>query len=465
MWKEQSKTLTFSSSQRPLTGNEPSPAEIESIEPKSIGEDSGFEKGDKILSINGIKPRDIIDYQFLISEESLEIEVISKDDTFHCLNIEKDSDQSLGLSFTEALFDGLKQCNNNCSFCFIDQQPGGHRKSLYLKDDDYRLSFLYGSYLTLTNLNQDDWERIESQRLSPLFVSIHATEPLLRERLLQNKKAGKIMEQLHWLSKRKLQIHAQIVVCPGLNDNQQLEKTLIDLASYGKGDWPVVLSTAVVPVGLTRFRPSHDGLIPVRTKCALKVISDVEKLQKRFQKELGSNFAWLSDEWYLIAGKELPPRNTYEDLPQQENGVGSIRAFLEEMNHATKELPKKINQPKSCTWVVGKLVEKALQPICNRFNNVNGLSLQLIGLESPYWGQEQVVTGLLTGQDLLQGLTNIDLGDQLVLPSVMLKQDKPIFLDDMELGELRQALDVPIKIVHGADDIVSAVLGELGEIH
>ena len=438
--------------------NRPNPAIIASVEPGSIGEDLGIEAGDQILTINGIKPRDLIDYRFLISEEEVTLEIIDKKETIHKIKFEKDTDDNLGIAFTEALFDGLKQCNNNCPFCFIDQQPYGKRKSLYFKDDDYRMSFLYGSYLTLTNLYQDDWLRIEKQHLSPLFVSVHSTEPSLRAKLLKNPKATLFMDQLKWFAQKNLQIHAQIVVCPGLNDGKNLEKSLFDLFEYAQGEWPVVLSTAVVPVGLTRFRPENDGLIPVDQNCARQVINQVEKLQKNFISKSKSRFAWLSDEWYLIANQTLPIRNEYEDLPQEENGVGTIRSFLEQLNQATADLPKKIEEPKIISWVVGKMVKNALHPIYNRLNEIENLTLNLYGLPSPYWGQENVVTGLLTGQDILDGLKGLYLGEKLLIPSVMLKQDQPLFLDDMTTDEVSERLEVPIQVVHSAEDIINTMI-------
>ena len=438
----------------------PQPAVVATVEPDSIGEELGFQPGDRLLSINGKRPRDLIDLQFLVGEEELVLEVEDPDGTLHTVELEKDLDEGLGLGFTEALFDGLRQCNNACPFCFIDQQPPGKRRSLYLKDDDYRLSFLYGSYLTLTNLTDADWRRIEEQRLSPLYVSVHATEPELRSRLLVNPRAGLLLDQLRWFAERDLQIHAQVVVCPGLNDGPALERTLHDLAGFAGGDWPAVLSAAVVPVGLTRFRPPGDGLVPVDRACARAVIAQVEPLQLHFQQRLGSRFAWLSDEWYLIAGLPLPERAAYEDLPQQENGVGSIRAFLEALEWATRELPPRLERPRRLSWVVGKLVAEALQPVVDRLNAVAGLELLLYGLPSPYWGQDQVVTGLLTGADLLQGLTGCDLGDQLLLPAVMLRQGQPVFLDDLTLEELEQRLPVPIRQVTDAADLVRSCIGE-----
>ncbi|MFM2158874.1 MAG: hypothetical protein RLZZ124_1348, partial [Cyanobacteriota bacterium] len=437
----------------------PQPAVVTTVEPGSIGDELGIQAGDRLLSVNGVRPRDLIDFQLLTGEEEPTLEVQDPDGTVHVVELEKDADDGLGLGFSEALFDGLRQCNNHCPFCFIDQQPPGHRRSLYLKDDDYRLSFLYGSYLTLTNLSAADWQRIEEQRLSPLFVSVHATDPDLRSRLLVNPRAGLILEQLAWFQQRRLQIHAQVVVCPGLNDGPALERTLSDLARFAGGDWPAVLSAAVVPVGLTRYRPEGDGLQPVDPACARRVIAQVEPLQQRFQAELGSRFAWLSDEWYLMAGLPLPARAAYEDLPQEGNGVGSIRAFLEAMDAATADLPAALSQPRRVSWVVGLLVAEALQPAVDRLNAVQGLEVLLHGLPSPYWGQRQVVTGLLTGSDLLEGLAGRDLGQELLLPAVMLRQGEPVFLDDQRLEAVAERLPAPVRLVQGADDIVAACLG------
>ena len=458
MWNEPSTGVAIAALDPKTSARQPQPAVVATVEPGSIGEELGFEPGDQLLSINGVRPRDLIDYRYLCVEEELSLQVRDTAGELHNVELEKDADDGLGLAFTEALFDGLRQCNNNCPFCFIDQQPPGHRDSLYLKDDDFRLSFLYGSYLTLTNLTDVDWQRIEDQRLSPLFVSVHATEPALRSRLLVNQRAGLLMDQLAWFDQRDLQLHAQVVVCPGLNDGAALERTLFDLARFASGDWPAVLSAAVVPVGLTRFRPEQDGLIPVDGRCARTVIAQVEQIQAEFQSLLGSRFAWLSDEWYLMAGLPLPPRADYEDFPQQENGVGSIRAFLEALDEASNELPQSVSRSRRCSWVVGSIVKSALQPVAQRLNAVEGVSLQLFGLPSPYWGQDQVVTGLLTGQDLLDGLMGQDLGDELLLPSVMLRQGQPIFLDDMTLETVQAQISVPIRVVHGAADIVASVL-------
>jgi putative radical SAM enzyme (TIGR03279 family) len=439
----------------------PQPAVVVSVEAGSIGEELGFQPGDRLLSINGVRPRDLIDFQMLVGEEDLRLEVEDPTGEVHVIELEKDADDGLGLAFSEALFDGLRQCNNRCPFCFIDQQPPGHRRSLYLKDDDYRLSFLYGSYLTLTNLTAADWQRIEAQRLSPLYVSVHATNPELRSRLLVNPRAALLLDQLRWFAERRLQIHAQVVVCPGVNDGEDLGRTLQDLAAFAEGDWPTVLSTAVVPVGLTRFRPANDNLVPVDQAAAIAAISQVEALQEAFQSRLGSRFAWLADEWYLIAGLPLPPRTDYEDLPQRENGVGSIRGFLEELDQATAQLPTSLAVPQRLSWVVGAVVAGALEPVLERLNRVEGLDLRLYGLPSPYWGQDLVVTGLLTGADLIQGLQGRDLGEMLLLPNLMMRQGESVFLDDMTLEQLQAQLPVPIQPIGSAEELVAVCLGSV----
>jgi putative radical SAM enzyme (TIGR03279 family) len=436
------------------------PALITGVLPDSIAAEIGFSNGDRLVKINGQCPRDLIDYQFLCADEFLELEVLDADGKTHHIEIEKDYDEDLGLEFDTALFDGLMQCNNKCPFCFIDQQPPGKRESLYFKDDDYRLSFLYGSYLTLTNLTAKEWERIAQMRLSPLYVSVHATEPEVRSQLLKNPRAGQILDQLKWFQSQRLEIHAQVVLCPGINDGVHLDRTLRDLASFHEGDIPTVASVAVVPVGLTRFRPNLAELTPVNQAKAKEVIAQVEALQQEFQAKFGSTFAWLADEWYLIARQELPKSDYYEDYPQLGNGVGSIRRFLDEFDRAIADWDvTALHPPRTYTWVVGNAVEKAFQLIIERLNLIPGLKVNLVALASQYWGQEMTVTGLLTGQDLLANLTGKDLGDRVLIPSVMLKHDEPKFLDDTTIGELAEKLRIPVIPVQGIDDF----LEKLGE--
>ncbi len=432
------------------------PAKISTVLPDSLAAELGFEPGDAIIAINGDRPRDLIDYQFLCTEEYLELEVMDAQGKTHHLELEKDYDEDLGLGFDTALFDGLIQCNNHCPFCFIDQQPPGKRESLYFKDDDYRLSFLYGSYLTLTNLSAKEWQRIERMRLSPLYVSVHATESELRIRLLKNPRAGQILDHLRWFQARRLQIHAQVVVCPGINDGEHLTQTLLDLAQFHQDEIPAVISVAVVPVGLTRFRPAGDELNPVSRAKAQEVIAQVQGLQRQFQSEFGGHFAWLADEWFLIAGVDLPPASHYEDYPQIGNGVGSIRQFLKQFTELAQEkLPNALAEPRHYTWVVGNAVEHAFQPLLAQLNAVEGLQVSLAALNSDYWGQEITVTGLLTGQDLMQKLSGRNLGDGILLPALMLKNGETCFLDDLTIDEVAKALGINIYPVPGIEELLN----------
>jgi len=447
-----------------------SPARITSVVPGSIAEEIGFEAGDRLVSVNGARPRDLIDYRFLCADEVLALEVLDAKGGSHQVEIEKDFDEELGLEFETALFDGLIQCVNRCPFCFIDQQPPGKRETLYLKDDDYRLSFLYGSYLTLTNIPPAEWDRIARMRLSPLYVSVHATDPHVRSRLLKNDRAAQILDHLSWFQSHRLQIHAQVVVCPGINDGAYLEKTLRDLASFHIGDAPAVISAAVVPVGLTRFRPDEDELIPVSTDKAREVIDQVTAIQADFQAELGTTFAWLADEWFLIGRRPLPLEQHYESYPQIGNGVGSIRLFLKEFDELAKELPEKALSPRTVTWVVGNAVEHAFTPLVRRLNQVEGLTVNMVAINSDYWGQEITVTGLLTGQDVARHLKaqmqDRELGDYVLLPSLMLKQgdsqhpEDTYFLDDMSLASLENELNCSVTPIAGLPQLIDICCGK-----
>lgn len=444
------------------------PARVTRVLPGSIADELGFEPGDALVTINGQKPRDLIDYRFLCADEDLALEVLDKRGKSHRVELEKDIDEDLGLEFETALFDGLMQCNNACPFCFIDQQPPGKRGTLYLKDDDYRLSFLYGSYLTLTNLRPQEWERITQLRLSPLYVSVHATEPDVRSRLLKNPRAGQILDQIAWFQAQRLQIHAQVVVCPGINDQAHLDTTLRDLAQFHQGETPAVASAAVVPVGLTRFRPDGDALIPVSPAKARQVIDQVQTLQQQFRQRFGTSFVWLADEWFLIANQAVPTASHYEDYPQLGNGVGSIRQFLNQFEQsAAAHLPPSVSPPRTLTWVVGNAVGEAFQPVVDRLNQVAGLTVHIAALASDYWGRDMTVTGLLTGHDLIKGLTDRPLGDALLLPSVMLKPSdsgepgETLFLDDMSVADLSQHLSCPVLPVDDTDALVKRCCGDL----
>lgn len=442
-----------------------SPAKITRVEADSIAAEIGFEAGDRLVSINGERPRDLIDYRFLCADEVLDLEVLDVKGTGHHIEIEKDYDEELGLEFETALFDGLIQCVNRCPFCFIDQQPPGKRETLYLKDDDYRLSFLYGSYLTLTNLPAAEWNRIARLRLSPLYVSVHATDGVVRSRLLKNDRAAKILDQLAWFQSHRLQIHAQVVVCPGINDGPHLTQTLRDLARFHTGEVPAVASAAIVPVGLTRFRPDDDELMPVTPAIAQAVIAQVQALQSDFQAQMGTTFAWLADEWFLLARQPLPPESHYEAYPQIGNGVGSIRLFLKEFETLEATLPPTVSPARSFTWVVGNAVEQAFAPIVQRLNQIEGLTVTMAPLNSQYWGQEITVTGLLTGQDIASQLAGEALGDAVILPTLMLKQsdsqcpEETYFLDDMSVAQLANKLNCLVLSVEGLPELVAACTG------
>jgi putative radical SAM enzyme (TIGR03279 family) len=296
-------------------------------------------------------------------------------------------------------------------------------------------------------------------RLSPLYVSVHATEAEVRIKLLKNQRAGQILEQLKWFQERRLQIHAQVVVCPGINDGEHLQQTLKDLASFHTGEVPTVASVAVVPVGLTRFRPQEDELAPVTREKAKEVISQVKILSQQFRQKLSSSVAWLADEWFLIAGEELPSESEYEEYPQIDNGVGSIQLFLKQFATAAAELlPPKVSPGRKFTWVVGNAVEKAFQPILKRLNLVEGLEVNMRALSSDYWGQDISVTGLITGHDLLLNLGNEDLGDAILLPKVMLKHGELVFLDDTSVEELANKLKTNILPVAGVEDLINTCI-------
>jgi putative radical SAM enzyme (TIGR03279 family) len=436
------------------------PARISAVLPGSLAAEVGIQPGDALVSINGERPRDLIDYRFLIADEDLNLEILDSQGILHRVELEKEIDEDLGLEFETALFDGLIQCTNACPFCFIDQQPPEMRATLHLKDDDYRLSFLYGSYLTLTNLPAAEWDRIAHLRLSPLYVSVHATEPELRSRLLKNPRAGLILEQLAWFREHRLQLHAQVVVCPGWNDAEHLTRTLLDLVAFHlpQDGIPTVLSAAVVPVGLTRFRPPDDEMVPVDAAKAREVIRQVETLQAQFRQELGSTFAWLADEWYLLAGEALPSAEHYEDYPQIGNGVGSLRLFLSQFEQVS--LPAGLPSPLKALWLVGNAVGQAFQPIVQRMNSIHNLQLTLLPIASQFWGQTLTVTGLLTGQDILNALKslgNLADYDVLLLPQVTLK-DGERFLDDLTWQELQAQVGIPvIRMDGGPAGLVQAV--------
>ncbi|MBO7672497.1 DUF512 domain-containing protein [bacterium] len=392
---------------------------VSGVEPDSIADELEIEKGDILLSINGEKMSDMIDYNFLCKSDFITVEVQkSKDDSVEVIEIEKDFDEDLGIIFESAVFDRVKPCLNKCIFCFVDQQPKGLRDTLYVKDDDYRLSYLQGTYITLTNFTEKDKERISKMHLGPFYVSVHTTNPELRVKMLRNPNAGKIMEHLKWFRKNKIPFHAQIVLCPGYNDGNELERTLKDLTSLKS----TLLSVAIVPVGITKFR--KEKLKKVDKKCALKTIKIASKYKK----------VCCSDEFFLTAGMEMPPKKYYGNFSQLDDGVGSIRFLLE--NFKRYKLPKKLKSPLKIAFATSVAGKGAFREIALKLNKIKNLEVSVNPVISTYWGENITVAGLITSEDLINTVKNLD-ADYVVIPSIMLKPYSETFLDGNTLDYVR----------------------------
>jgi putative radical SAM enzyme (TIGR03279 family) len=397
--------------------------------------------------------RDLIDYCFLEADEIVTLDFKKADGEEWVLELEKDYDQDLGLEFEGAGFGPTIRCTNHCIFCFVDQMPPGMRKTLYVKDDDYRLSFWSGNFITLTNLTEKEMQRIVSMRLSPLYISVHTTNPELRRRMLGNKKAGLIMKQLQELAAAGIEMHTQVVACPGINDGRELARTVEDLS----GLWPEVRSLAVVPVGLTRFRQNCYPLRGYTRAGARELLRWLQARQEEFLTTLGNPFVFASDEFYLLSGEEIPPVERYAGFPQLENGVGLTRLFLEKWEKARARLFRK-RVEKKITLVTGVLGEQLLNPVVAALNQVEGLQASLKVIRNRFFGESTTVAGLITGTDLLSQVRPPETGDLLVLPAVSLKKDEPVFLDGISLPELGRRLKVPVAAVAGPDQLVDVLL-------
>ncbi len=422
-------------------------AVIKCITPESIAEEIGLEEGDIIKKINSRELRDIIDYQYLTSDEALQIEVEKKSGEAWILDIEKDPYESLGILFGEETFDGMKKCNNNCVFCFVDNLPSNLRKSLYIKDDDYRHSFLYGNFITLTNLKQSELERIVEFKLSPLYVSVHSTDENLRREMLNNKNADKILKQLNFLVSGGIEIHTQVVLCPGLNDGKYLDKTISDLSSM----LPDIKSLALVPVGLTKFK-KNINLKNFTKKESQELIKKIEKIQHEFLKNKGTRFVYLADEFYLKAGFRIPNDEYYEDYSQLENGIGLARIFLEEIN---EYLPDKIitrDKVLEVIIVTGEssynILNEVVQEILNKIKNIN---ITVKKIKNDFFGNSVTVTGLITGSDIIKNLQEYKGKNKVVLiPDVMLKDNSDLFLDDLTVEDISKELNLNVKVIHAS---------------
>ncbi|MGQ9625996.1 MAG: DUF512 domain-containing protein [Anaerolineae bacterium] len=400
---------------------------IASVSPGTIADELGWRPGDVIISINGHILRDVIDFQFYGAEEELEI-VLRRGGEEMAYQIERDYDEELGVKFTHPTFDGLRSCKNNCLFCFVDGMPPGLRPSLYLKDDDYRYSFLFGNFITLTNLSENDWERLSEQRLSPLYISVHATDPALRRRLF-GRKTPDILAQIRRLGEIGIQAHAQIVLIPGLNDGPALERTVFDLAAL----YPTVLSIAVVPVGLTRYH--RHGLRHYRAGEAGPILEQISSWQEHFRRSLGLNLVYAADEWYLLAGRPLPPAEKYDGFPQLENGVGLTRTFLDDWHKLKSHLPFPI------TLVCGTLIAPLMEEVCREWA---GEMVEVVPVVNRFFGPEVTVSGLLTGEDVVEALRGRRLGRMVLLPRAMFDSEGELTLDDLGVEDIAEALGLPV---------------------
>ena len=395
------------------------PAIVNGVVEGSIAEELGIEKGDEILSIDNSKMIDMIDYNFLCKSDLLTLEIKKLNGEIEEIELEKDFDEELGIIFESAVFDRVKPCLNHCIFCFVDQQPKGLRETLYVKDDDYRLSYLQGTYITLTNLSEDDKDRIKRMHLGPFYVSVHTTNPELRVKMLKNPNAGKALENLKWFRKNKIPFHAQIVLCPGYNDGAELERTLSDLAELRN----TVLSVAIVPVGITQFR--KEGLKQVDKKCAQETIKIASKYKR----------VCCSDEFFLLAEQDIPPTKYYGNFNQLEDGVGSIRMLLDDFK--SRKLPKKIKTPLKLSFATSYAAKYAIDKIAEKLNKIKNLSVTVNPVKSDYWGQDITVAGLITTDDLIKTVKNID-ADIVIIPSVMLRPYSEDFLDGKNLSYVKE---------------------------
>ncbi len=423
--------------------------EILTVLPESIAAQSGFKPGDRIVSINGEDVCDDIDYKFFVADEHIIVKLRTKQGRLRTYAIDKAPDDTLGIEFAPI---NIKRCRNKCIFCFVDQMPAGCRKSLYIKDDDFRASFLHGNYITLGSLSEADWARIFKQRLSPLYISVHTTDPLLRSFILGNSKAPDIMASMRRLAAGGIRMHTQIVLCPGVNDGHYLERTLDDLS----GLFPAVASVAVVPVGITSHRNDLFPLGKFSRREARAVLDMTVQFGKACKKQFGSRFVYASDEFYIQAGEVFPSASFYEDFPQIENGVGMVSTFLREVSRT--RVPARV-QPVKITIATGVSFSKVLKDIMPRLRKVRGAEINLVTVKNVFFGPLVTVAGLLTGSDLVKALQNRPLGDRLLIPATMLKEEEDVFLDDMTLSQLEERLNIAITPVAGFRKLMNAIRG------
>ena len=395
----------------------------------SISDELEIEKGDIILSIDKVQMQDMIDYQFLCKSEYLTLCIRKNNGEIEEIELEKDYDEDLGIIFESAVFDKVKPCLNNCIFCFVAQQPEGLRDTLYVKDDDYRLSFLQGTYITTTNLTEKDKERISNLHLGPFYISVHTTNPDLRIKMLRNPNAGKIMENLKWFRDNDIPFHAQIVLCPGYNDGEELVRTLDDLTSLGDS----LLSVAIVPVGVTQFR--KDELKTVDSATAKLTIDIASKYKK----------VCCSDEFFLLAGEKIPDSKYYGNFSQLDDGVGSLRMIMDDFDSI--DLPQKTDKKLKLLFACSKAAETAFDYISGKLNKIINLQTFVKPVISTYWGKNITVAGLITSEDLIKTIKNEE-ADYVIVPSIMLKPYTDLFLDGNSLEYVREKTGKNLFVIH-----------------
>lgn len=421
--------------------------EISSITSGSIAQELGIEPGDFLVSINDQQIHDVFDYRFYVADSALILDIEKSNGERWQFDIEKDEMEDLGLEFANSLLDEEKSCKNKCIFCFIDQLPKGMRETLYFKDDDARLSFLFGNYITMTNLSDDEIDRIIKYHMSPVNISVHTTNPELRKKMLNNRFAGDVLEKVKRFTSAGIIVNTQIVLCPEINDSEELDRTIGDLTRL----FPELHSISVVPVGITRFRAGLSALKPFTKESAAQVVSQIENWQKRLLDTYNSRVVYLADEIYIKAEKPLPHYEAYEDFPQIENGVGMVSSFINEVDLALKNI-NETNTPKHISKAVsiatGASIYEIFKSIANKVEkSIEGLKINVYRVENTFFGEHVTVTGLLTGSDIIRELSGKDLGDMLLLSKSMFKSGTDIMLDDITARDLQKKLKVKIQLV------------------
>lgn len=409
------------------------------VEPGSIAEEIGIAPGDSLVKVNGNIFHDILEYRYLISEPELELEVLKSDGTTEIITVESDY-EDLGIEFRRGLVDTAQSCRNKCIFCFIDQLPKGMRETVYFKDDDTRLSFLQGNYVTLTNLSDEEIDRLIAMHVSPINISVHTTNPELRVKMLKNPNAAKLYDIMKRFAENGICMNTQIVLCPEYNDGAELDRTINDLAAL----YPCVASCSVVPVGLTRYREGLCKLKPFDGAASLEVVRIIEAHQKRFKKEFGINLIYASDEFYINAKLPVPKPEEYDGFPQIENGVGLIASMQEEFDCAVKLIkPKKY--PRSVAIATGEIAYGFISALADRLvRKCAELKIKVYPVKNEFFGGGVNVSGLVTGSDILRTLENEPKYDALFIPDSMLRDGEDIFLDDITLNELEKRLGMPV---------------------